>query len=105
MANPETKSRSVVKNDYEAEYRAAQAKAQTPAYAQTRKEHPAIERKLSEFVRRHDARHARYRGRWKVLLQVLLTGMVVNLKRMVRLVFVPPAAAAETVRAEALATS
>src|SRR5262249_28287181 len=47
LAQPETKSRTVTKNDYAAEYRAAQAKAQTPEYAQTRKEHPAIERKLS----------------------------------------------------------
>ncbi|MGH9659571.1 MAG: IS1182 family transposase [Bryobacteraceae bacterium] len=85
LSNPRTKSRTVIKNDYEAEYRAAQAKAQTPAYAATRKEHPAIERKLSELVNRHDARHARYRGRPGVRWQMLLTGLVVNLKRIVRL--------------------
>jgi IS5 family transposase len=82
-----TPYRSVCKNDYQAEYQAAQAKAQTPEYAATRKEHPAIERKLSELVRRHDMRHARYRGLAKVLAQGLLTGLAVNLKRIVRLLY------------------
>jgi transposase len=85
LSNPKTKSRTVIKNDYEAEYQAAQAKAQTPEYAQVRQEHPAIERKLSELVRRHDMRHARYRGLPKVLRQALLTCMTVNLKRIVKL--------------------
>jgi transposase len=85
LADPHTKSRTVIKNDYEAEYRAAQAKAHTPAYEQVRKEHPAIERKLSELVRRHDLRYARYRGLAKVLRQALVTCLVVNLKRLVKL--------------------
>jgi transposase len=85
LADPKTKSRTVVKNDYEAEYKAAQAKAQTPEYKKIRKEHPAIERKLSELVNRHDLRNARYRGLSKVLRQALLTGVAVNLKRMVKL--------------------
>jgi len=85
LADAKTKSRTVIKNDYEAEYQAAQAKARTPEYAQVRKEHPAIERKLSELVNRHDARHARYRGLLRVCWQMLLTGLVVNLKRLVRL--------------------
>jgi IS5 family transposase len=102
LEKAETKFRSVCKNDYEAEYQAAQAKAKTPEYAATRKEHPAIERKLSELVQRHDMRHARYRGQAKVLMQGLLTGLVVNLKRIVRLLFTPaPAAGARgMVRAE-----
>jgi IS5 family transposase len=101
LEKPETKYRSVCKNDYEAEYRAAQAKAQTPEYAATRKEHPAIERKLAELVQRHGMRRARYRGLGKVLMQGLLTGLVVNLKRMVRLLFAsaPGAGAGGTVRA------
>ena len=100
LEKTETKFRSVCKNDYEAEYRAAQAKAKTPEYAATRKEHPAIERKLSELVQRHGMRHAHYRGLAKVLMQGLLTGLVVNLKRMVRLLFAPGAGAGGTVRAE-----
>jgi IS5 family transposase len=97
----ETPSRSVCKNDYEAEYQAAQAQAQTPAYAAARKAHPAIERKLAELVQRHGRRRARYRGRAKVLMQGLWTGLVVNLKRMVRLLFAPAAGAGAggTVRA------
>jgi transposase len=102
LADPKTRSRTVVKNDYEAEYKAAQAKAQTPQYKKVRQEHPAIERKLSELVNRHDLRNARYRGLSKVLRQALLTGLVVNLKRMVKLC--APAVldpeGTETVRAE-----
>jgi transposase len=104
LANANTASRSVIKNEYEAEYRAAQAKARTPEYAQVRREHPAIERKLSELVRRHDLRHARYRGLPKILRQGWLTALVVNLKRLVRLVLPVPAEAAGAVRA-ALAIS
>jgi transposase len=90
LADPQAKQRSVIKNDYEAEYAAAQAKAQTLAYAEVRRRHAAIERKLAELVRHHGARRARYRGRRKVWYQGLLTGLVVNLKRLVRLLFEPP---------------
>ena len=100
MSNPQAKSRTVVKNEYAAEYQAAQAKARTPEYAKVRKEHPAIERKLSELVRRHDIRHARYRGLLKVLRQGWLTALVVNLKRLVRLLVLPDPDATGTVRAE-----
>lgn len=102
LADPKTRSRTVVKNDYEAEYKAAQAKARTPEYQAIRKEHPAIERKLSELVNRHDLRNARYRGLSKVLRQALLTGMAVNLKRIVKLrtPVVPEPEWTGTVRAE-----
>jgi transposase len=99
LAKPNARRRVVVKNDYQAEYAAAQAKAQTPAYAEVRRRHPAIERKLSELVRRHDIRHARYRGLPRVLYQGLMTSLVVNLKRIVRLLFAPPEDPARTVRA------
>ncbi len=100
LSDPKTKSRTVVKNDYEAEYKAAQAKAETPEYAKVRKEHPAIERKLSELVRRHDIRHARYRGLSKVLRQGWLTALVVNLKRLVRLLMPGELDGTGAVRAE-----
>jgi IS5 family transposase len=100
---PTAKRRVVTKNDYEAEYAAARAKAETPQYAAVRSQHAAIERKMSELINRHDVRHARYRGRGKVLFQGLMTCLVVNLKRIVRLLLGPPAATAQTVRA-ALAT-
>jgi transposase len=103
LINPQSlKGRTVTKNDYEAEYAAAQAKAQTPAYAEVRREHRAIERKLAELVRRHDLRHARYRGRVWVWYQAVLTGFVVNLKRMVRLLTARPEATVGTVCAQAV---
>ncbi len=100
LAKPNANKRMVVKNDYEADYAAARAKAQTPEYAAVRRRHPAIERKLSELVRRHDIRHARYRGLWKVLRQGWLTALVVNLKRLVRLLAMPDPVSTGTVRAE-----
>ena len=82
---PRTSGRMVVINDYAAEYAAAREQAQTPAFRHVRREHPAIERKLAEIVRQHDGRQARYRGRDRTRIQYLLTGLVVNVKRMVRL--------------------
>jgi hypothetical protein len=81
---PKATGRMVVINDYAAEYAAARAKTTSAAYQQIRREHPAIERKLAELVCQHDGRHARYRGRARNRIQYLLTGLVVNVKRMVR---------------------
>ena len=87
MQNPEkTKSRHVIKNDCEKEYKAAREKAKTERYKEVRRQHPRIERKLGEMVRWHQMRYARYRGRAKVLIQALMTGLVVNVKRMVKLI-------------------
>jgi transposase len=82
--------RIVVVNDYAAEYTAARQKTTTAGYQQVRQEHWAIERKLAEAVRQHDGRRARYRGRVRNRIQYLLTGLVVNVKRMVRLLLGPP---------------
>jgi transposase len=87
---PKATGRMVVINDYATEYAAARAKTSTVAYQQIRREHPAIERKLAEVVRQHDGRRARYRGRARTRIQYLLTGLVVNVKRMVRLLLGPP---------------
>ena len=100
LAKPNAKARTVLKNDFEAEYTAAKNKAQTSEYVQVRREHPAIERKLAELVRRHEARHARYRGRLRVAYQGLMTSLVVNMKRIVRLLDTLPEVIALTVRAE-----
>jgi hypothetical protein len=81
--------RQVVKNDYEAEYAGARAQVGTPEYRAVRHEHPGIERKLSEFVRRHGGRSARYRGRAPVGIQYFLTGIVIHIKRIVRLLTSP----------------
>jgi transposase len=82
---PQKHGRTVVKNDYEAEYQAARQVAQTAAYAQVRQEHPKVERKFAEVIRFHGGRRTRYRGRGRVLIQYLLIAMVVNIKRMVKL--------------------
>jgi len=53
------------------------------------------------MVRRHDIRHARYRGLPKVLRQGWLTALVVNLERPGCVLLTPAdPAAPETVRAE-----
>lgn len=80
-----TRPRRVTKNDYEAEYRRARARAQTTAYQAVRQVHPRIERKLGELVRWHAGRHCRYRFRAKAFVQYLLLAFVVNTKRIVRL--------------------
>ena len=82
---PSNNGRTVHKNDYEAEYLAARALAETEAYAKVRQTHPKIERKLAEIIRFHGGRRTRYRGAWQVAIQYLLTGLVVNVKRMVKL--------------------
>jgi transposase len=87
---PDTQGgRTVIKNDYEAQYRAAQQRAQTPTYKAIRREHPRIERKLAELIRWHDGRRVRYRGRLRVKIQYLLTAVVVNCKRIVKLLSLP----------------
>jgi len=85
-------ARRVSKNDFQAQYQAAKDRATTAEYQQVRQEHPAIERKLNELVRWHDGRRVRYRGCLRVKVQYLLLGIVVNCKRIVRLLTAAPAA-------------
>ena len=87
---PKEHGRSVLKNDYAAEYAAARAKAKTPEFDTVRRVHRKVERKLGEIVRHHGGRRARYRGRPKVLLQELIIGTVVNIKRIVRILCAGP---------------
>jgi transposase len=84
------RGRSVIKNDYEAQYQAAQQRAQTQAYHEVRREHPRIERKLADMIRWHNGRRVRYRGRLRVKVQYVLTAVVVNCKRIVKLLSLPP---------------
>ena len=83
------RGRTVIKSDYEAQYQRARQRAQTAAYQAVRREHPRIERKLAELVRWHAGRRVRYRGRLKVKIQYVLTALVVNCKRMVKLLALP----------------
>ena len=82
---PANYGRSVTKNDYDAEYQAARQLAQTEDYAQVRRQHPKVERKLAEAIRYHGGRRARYRRRKRVKIQYLLIGVAINIKRIVRL--------------------
>jgi IS5 family transposase len=95
MKDPPKKwGRSVRKNDYEAEYQRARAKAQTPQYAAVRSEHAKVERKLGELMNRHGGRHARYRGRCKVQVQELMACTAMNIKRMICSLLAPAATSA-----------
>ena len=95
LQKPEGRSgRSVIKNEHEAEYAKAHAKTRTAEYAATRKMHPRIERKLADLTRNHGARRAVYRRLWKVRIQAFMTAMVVNVKRMIRLIQMSSEAAA-----------
>jgi len=67
-------------------------RAQTERYGEVRREHPTVERKLSEIMQQHGGRRTRYRGRWRVKIQYLLLGIVVNIKRIVKLLLRGPAA-------------
>jgi IS5 family transposase len=50
-----------------------------------------IERKFGEAKKWHGMGRARYRGKWRVAIQVLMTFLVINIKRMVKLILVPRA--------------
>lgn len=77
--------RSITKNDYEAEYNRARAKAETDEYKSVRRKHPAIERKLNELMNHHRGRRARYWGRAKVAAQQFMTAFTVDVKRILKL--------------------
>ena len=84
-ALPPHKGRSVIQNDDQPAYEAARPRATTEVYAEVRRQHPRVERKLADMVCNHSGRRTRYRGRGRVRMQYLLIGMVVNIKRMVKL--------------------
>ena len=92
--------RRVKMNDFAAQYSAARQRATTDEYKKIRTEHPAIERKLNELVRWHNGRRVRYRGRLRVRAQYLLLAVVVNCKRIVRLLSPAPTRSPPEVRAE-----
>lgn len=83
--NPQGRGRRVSKNEYEKEYQKAREVAQSSSYAEVRRKHSAIERKLNEFVRHHDGRRARHRMRWRCIIQHIVIGTVINLKRIIKL--------------------
>jgi transposase len=88
---PTRHGRTVCKSDFQAEHERARQKTTTPEYAAVRRVHPKVERKLGEVMNRHGGRRARYRGRWKVLIQELMACTATNVKRLVRLLCAPEA--------------
>jgi transposase len=80
---PGKSGRSLEIHPYYQEITARRQEAQTAAFKEDMKHRPAIEGTLSEMVRRHGFRRARYRGKDKVRLQHLFTGAAVNLKRLI----------------------
>ena len=77
--------RSVRKNDYQPEYDMVRTRAQAAEYADVKRDHPKVERRLGELINRHGGRRARYRGTARVLIQQISGAMTANLKRIIRL--------------------
>lgn len=77
--------RTVRKNEFEAEYERARARAETEEYEAVRRKHPAIERKLNDVMNYCGGRFAKYWGHKKVRLQQYMCGMTANVKQITRL--------------------
>ena len=76
--------RTVAINDYAPEHKRVRERAQTNKYAEVRREHPAVERKLGHLMNRYANRRARYRGLAKVLSQQLMGTLTANVDRLIR---------------------
>ena len=85
MNRPQKFGRSVRKNDFALEYDRVRERAKTPEYTAVKKEHPMVERNLGHLMNRYGCRRARYRGRLRVLCQLLMGATTANLKRMIQL--------------------
>jgi transposase len=81
--------RSVGISDTHEELCAAEAFNRTAAFQASMKLRPPIEGKLSELVRYHGLRRARYRTLVKVRLQCYFTAAAVNIKRWIALLAQP----------------
>lgn len=78
------RGRSLELNPYRTVLEARRAEAKTEAFRQKLHLRAGVEGTISELVRGHGLRRARYRGKKKLRLQCLFTGVAVNLKRLVR---------------------
>jgi transposase len=76
--------REVVLNPYREYIRAGRERAQTETARQAFQRRSPIEGTISELVRGHGLRYARYRGLAKMRLQALFTAVATNLKRLMR---------------------
>ncbi len=55
-------------------------------YKEALEKRKAVERKFGEAKKWHGLRRARYRGKWRVALQVFMTFIVINVKKMIKLI-------------------
>jgi len=78
------RGRTLDLSPYHATIQARRQLAADPAFQVEMHARAAIEGTLSELVRAHGARRARYRGRSKALLQAYFTAAATNLKRLAR---------------------
>jgi transposase len=76
--------RSLELHPYHALLAARRAEARTEAFRQKMYVRSGIEGTISELVRAHRMRFARYRGQKKVRVQMLFTAVAANLKRVTR---------------------
>ncbi|MHB1414495.1 MAG: IS1182 family transposase [Chloroflexota bacterium] len=88
------RGRSLELHPYRRVLQARRLEAQTAAYREELKVRAGVEGSISELVRGHGLRQARYRGLGKLRLQCLFTAVAVDLKRLVRWWNRPPGAAA-----------
>ena len=77
--------RSLVVDEHHDVLQAQRGEMKTDAFTSLMKRRAAIEGTISELVRAHGLRQARYRGLKKVALQNWLTGAACNVKRWLRL--------------------
>ena len=76
--------RCIELHPYRALIEARRAEAKTEAFRKKLNLRAGVEGTISELVRGHSMRQARYRGKKKLRLQCLYTAVAVNLKRLVR---------------------
>ena len=77
--------RTVYINPYRELHDLAKRLQKTKQHKQAMNERLAVEHKQGEMLNRHGLRHARYRGLSKIKIQAYMTGAVVNLKRLMKL--------------------
>lgn len=66
------------------------AKKETPFYQEITSQRPIIERVNAEAKKYHSLARARWKGKWKMWIQALLTFIVINCKRLVSWILAPP---------------
>ena len=80
-----SRGRRVRINLHAAAYERARSVASGEAYAEVRRRHGLVERKLGEMVRHHGGRRARHRGIGAVGIEHVMLAMAVNFKRLAKL--------------------